>query len=585
MLRSLVFGSIVALSILVGLTRATESIDLHVLDLQFKTLRAWFPRPAAEIVVVGIDEGTIDRIPEPLPLWHRHLAGFLSALGAVKPAAVGIDIVLPDRSFESIAPGTDSTLIRGLLDARRNYPLVLALTVDASGTTRKVHTPFIAIAGSAGIGYALFPIDGDGVVRRFDERISKDGEVVPTFAGQLGRSLGKAVTYGYIDYSRGVQYHYVPFSRVIEWIDRDDARALDAAFKGKPVLLGIIDKFNDRRATPAKLAAWESEASDTPGVLINAQALRNIADGGFVQRVPQGWVALAAAIFACTWLISASAITIGVLVAALFSLLFAVSISAIANGWFMPVLPIALAIALGLGIRHAWDTTERLIERRRLRASFAGYVSPNVMEEILSGHIKPELGGAEKFVCVLFSDIRGYTTRSEGMTAPQVVAFLNRYFDRVVKCIHDHEGAIICFMGDGIMAAFGAAKSLPNPCQSAFDAAQGLIRNVVELNKEFSAENQKPIDIGIGLHAGTAVVGHIGSRDRHDYSAVGDVTNVASRLESLTKGTSYRLIVSKEVADALVGDPGLVDLGALEVRGHTPVKALGFGAVASASSP
>jgi len=205
------------------------------------------------------------------------------------------------------------------------------------------------------------------------------------------------------------------------------------------------------------------------------------------------------------------------------------------------------------------------------------------MEEILAGHLQPELGGVEKFVCVLFSDIRGYTTRSEGMSAPEVVAFLNRYFDRVVARIHAHDGAVICFMGDGIMAVFGAAKPLPNPCQSAFDAARGLLDNVFELNKEFSAEGQSPIDIGIGLHAGTAVVGHIGSRDRHDYSAVGDVTNVASRLESLTKDKGHRLIVSAAVAEQLSEHPGLTDLGEIEIRGHTPVPAYGFSPVASRS--
>ena len=580
MLRKPLFFALVILSAVVAIVNATEPVDLRLLDQQFRLLRAWFPRPAPEIAIVGIDNASMDSIAEPLALWHRHFGKFLSALTALEPAAVGVDIVLPDRSFESIAPSSDALLIKGLLDARRSYPLVLALTIDPSGATRKIYPPFVSVVGPEGTGYALFPLDRDGVVRRFDERISETGAAVPTFVGQLARKLGKTVAPGYIDYSRGELYQYIAFTRVLDWIDRNDAQSLSRAFKGKPVLLGVIDRFNDRTATPVQLAAWEIDARDMPGVLINAQALRGMLDGGLVQRVQQAWIVVLAAAAACAWFISSGAIAVVLLAVFLAGASFGVSTWMLAQGWFVPVTPVILAACLGLAVRHAWDTAERLIERRRLRNSFGGYVSPSVMDEILAGHIEPELGGVEKFVCVLFSDIRGYTTRSEGMSAPEVVAFLNRYFDRVVDCIHAHDGAVFCFMGDGIMAAFGAAKPLPNPCQSAYDAARELVGNVAALNREICAEGQKPIDIGIGLHAGMAVVGHIGSRDRHDYSAVGDVTNVASRLESVTKEAGYQMIVSSEVARMLKHDPELVSLGPVGIRGHSPMQAYGRGQVA-----
>jgi len=576
MTRNLTFAVLIALGMLLALARTTETLDLRVLDLQFKVLRTWFPRPAPNVVIVGIDYESTERIAEPFALWHRHLGDFLSALAPAKPAVVGVDIVLPDRSYDAIAPDTDKLLIKGLLDARRSYPLVLALTVDPAGTTRKIHRPFVGVAGPDSTGYALFPLDRDGVVRRFDERLAQNGTAVPTLAGQLARKMGRTVSAGYIDYSRGARYEYIPFYRVLEWIERADSQAIDRAFHAKPVLLGMIDRFNDRRATPVQLATWETEAPDMAGILINAQVLRNLLDSGFAQRIERPWVALAAGAAACAWLISASAFAITLLACALFLALVALSTWLLAQGWVFPAMPVMLAIALGLGARHAWDTAERLAERRRLRASFGGYVSPSVMDEILAGHLQPELGGVEKSVCVLFSDIRGYTTRSEGMSAPEVIAFLNRYFDRVVALIHKHDGAVITFMGDGIMAVFGAAKPLPNACQSAFDTALGLLQNASDLNTAFAAEGLPALEIGIGLHTGNAVVGHIGSRDRHDYSAVGDVTNVAARLESLTKEKAYRLIVSAAVMEHLEHDPGLEDLGALEVRGHSPVKAYGW---------
>jgi adenylate cyclase len=176
----------------------------------------------------------------------------------------------------------------------------------------------------------------------------------------------------------------------------------------------------------------------------------------------------------------------------------------------------------------------------------------------------------------MFSDIRGYTTRSEGMKPADLLAFLNRYFDGVVGIIHQHGGTVVCFMGDGIMAVFGAPQSLDNPCDAAFRAARAMLDNLKEVNERLRAENLAPIDIGIGLHAGEAVLGHVGGRQRHDYSAIGDVTNVAARLESSTKEAGYRIVVSDEIAGRLPDREGLVPLGPMSLKGHTPVNAHGF---------
>jgi class 3 adenylate cyclase len=242
----------------------------------------------------------------------------------------------------------------------------------------------------------------------------------------------------------------------------------------------------------------------------------------------------------------------------------------------LPAVAPALTAVLALGGRNGYDTLLKLRERRRLRASFGGYVSPSVMEEILAGRIRPELGGVNQYVCVLFSDIRGYTTRSEGMTPEQVIRFLNRYFERTVALIHGRGGVVVSFMGDGVMAVFGAPKPLDNPCRDAFEAARSMLAYVAELNGEFRAEGVLPIEIGIGLHAGEAVVGHVGSSARHDYTAIGDVTNVASRLESLTKEAGYRVVASSVVAERLGAQEGLDFLGPMAIKGHSPVEVHGY---------
>jgi adenylate cyclase len=287
-------------------------------------------------------------------------------------------------------------------------------------------------------------------------------------------------------------------------------------------------------------------------------------------------VAAACIALAALWFVSAGTGLIALLAGGLVLLLAGASTWLLAQGWMFPSVAPMLTAVLALGGRNGYDTLLKLRERRRLRASFGGYVSPSVMEEILAGRIQPELGGVERFVCVLFSDIRGYTTRSEGMTPEQVIGFLNRYFEKTVALIHGRGGAVMSFMGDGIMAVFGAPKTLDNSCREAFGAAQEMLAYVAELNAEFRAEGVAPIEIGIGLHAGEAVVGHVGSSDRHDYTAIGDVTNVASRLESLTKEAGYRIVVSHVVAGQLGADAGLALLGPMAIKGHTPVEVYGY---------
>ena len=556
-------------------TRTTEGLDLKLLDAQFRLLRAWFPQPVArDVIVVGIYEETARGFPEPITLWHAHFGRFFTAMALAKPAALGMDIILPDRSYETVLPGSDRKLLKGLLEARLSFPVVLGQTVDPSGNTRAIFPLFLKIAGAS--GYALFPVDRDRIVRRFDEHLADGGKAVPTLAGEMARKLGVEPGAGYINYRNGAPFSYVPMQQVLKWAESGDKEALARAFRDKPVLIGMTLPFEDHLTLPVQLAGWgESAATTTPGVLLHAQALRNLLNAGLVHPVSTTLVALSCALLAALWLVSARTIIIVPLLVTIVLLIAAASTGLLAAGWYFPAVAPALTAAIALGGRNGYDTLLKLRERRLLRASFGGYVSPSVMDEILAGRIQPHLGGVNQFVCVLFSDIRGYTTRSEGMTPEQIIGFLNRYFERTVALIHDHGGAVVCFMGDGIMAVFGAPKTLENPCREAFEAAREMLKYVSQLNGEFRAEGVAPVEIGIGLHAGEAVVGHVGSSTRHDYTAIGDVTNVASRLESLTKEAGYRIVVSNVVAGQLGPDAGLAHLGPMAIKGHTPVEVYG----------
>lgn len=575
--RTVVFLCILSAGITGAALDLPRSLDLKLLDLQFNLLRTWAPRPLArDVVVVGIDEETAKALPEPLTLWHKHLGKFLQIMARAQPAAVGIDIVLPDRSYDAVAPGHDGALLRGILEARHAYPLVLALTVDPSGKPRPIHRSFITAAGEGATGYALFPVDADGVVRRFDEHLTETLEPVPTLAGQMARKLGVEPRAGMIDYSRGNTFGYLPLYKVLELADSGQQDLINRTFHSKVVMLGTVLPFADRQRLPVQLAAWDREAYDTPGVLLQAQTLRNILDGHLLQPLPRTLAVSLTAAMALLWFVAGSTASVIAVLSAVMVILLAGATGFVTQGGFLPVTGPMMTAILAHGGRHIYETVLKLRERRRLRSVFSGYVSPGVMQEILAGKLQPELGGVNKHVCVMFSDIRGYTTRSESMSPEAIVGFLNRYFEEIVGLIHEHGGTVVCFMGDGIMAVFGAPNQLDNPCDSAFEASCRMLEHVAQFNSRHRPEGEAPVEIGIGLHVGEAVIGHVGSSSRHDYTAIGDVTNVASRLEGLTKEAGFRLVCSRAVTESLAAADKLTYLGPMAIKGHTPVEVYGY---------
>jgi class 3 adenylate cyclase len=502
---------------------------------------------------------------------------FLRAVAAGKASAVGLDLVLPDHSYNQVLPGSDEALIMGILVAKKEIPVVLARTVEASGKQRALFRKFQLVAGEEGTGLALFPRDSDHVVRRFDERIGENSSLVPTLAGQLSRQLGKDPKPGMIDFSRGPSFTYIPLHTVLDAFQSGDGTGLGRMFEGRPVLLGSVLPSSDAVLQPVNLASWEDNTNLAPGVLIHAQALRSILNHGLIKDVP-AWL-LGAMIFSASlfWLAGLRPLMASGILAAVASGTLVASAWSFRQGWYLPLSGIYAAACVGLLGPLAGDAWRKLKERLILKRSFSGSVSPVVMHEILSGQLSPGLGGERKYVCVLFADIRGFTTLSESLPPEAVITLLNRYFNRVVDQIHHQEGAVVCFMGDGIMAIFGAPKRLPNPCEAALAAAKGMQSEVVRLNEILVREGTAPIQIGVGLHAGDAVIGQVGSSGRHDYTAIGDVTNVASRLEGLTKDVGFQIVCSRDVFDALDSNSGLTSVGPQAIKGHTPVHAYGWG--------
>jgi class 3 adenylate cyclase len=555
---------------------ATAPLDRAALDAQFAFLRRHFPEPVREdVLVVGIDEATAAGIAEPLALWHRHIGDFLEAAAQAGARGVAVDLVLPDRGYDGIAPGYDARLTAGLIAMRRAGALVLAQTVDEGGRPRKIHAPFVAAAGPEGIGFALWPLDRDGVVRRFDETLGAAGEVVPTLAGQLAHQLGFVPRNGLINFAIGEPISYLPLGSILAWRREAQAAKLTAALGGRILLLGSVLPFTDHHRSSIALGAWAPDDRANPGVLLHAQALRSIMADRIVRPAPLWLVVLLGAAFALAWLVDPRPrywIPAGLLIVTAAA---ALGTAALARDLYLPTAALAGAGLLALGARVGLATVASLRERRRLRSVFGGYVSPQVMTEIEAGRFE---GGASarRFLCVLFLDVRGFTSRSESMAPEPMIELLNSLFEAATDAIHARGGTVDKFTGDGLMAFFGAPAPHANPCAPAFDAARDILRRLEVLNHDLVARSMEPVAIGLGLACGDTVVGHVGAERRHAYTAIGDCVNVAARLEGLSKELGYPLILSSEVAARVTDDGRLARLGAQALKGHSPVEVYGW---------
>ena len=188
---------------------------------------------------------------------------------------------------------------------------------------------------------------------------------------------------------------------------------------------------------------------------------------------------------------------------------------------------------------------ESVAERARVLDVFGQHVSPEVVERLVAGQTdaKSEL----RHVCVMFLDIRNFTAFAEKRSAEEVVEYLNTIFDTVVDAVVTHHGIVNKFLGDGLMAVFGAPANEENTCAAAVDTGLEVLARIEALA---SRARIPPTRVGLGLHAGPAIVGNIGSAKRKEYTVIGDVVNVASRVEAMNKELDSRMLVTEEVWQA-----------------------------------
>ena len=218
-------------------------------------------------------------------------------------------------------------------------------------------------------------------------------------------------------------------------------------------------------------------------------------------------------------------------------------------------------------LAHAFNgMAEGLAEKEKVRDLLGKVVSKEIADELLSKEI--ELGGEEREITILFSDIRGFTTLCEGKSPEIILNLLNEYFSEITRVIELHGGVVDKFIGDAVMALFGAPIAQTNAPSNAIAAGRDILAVVQEVNQSFTDKGIESIEIGIGINTGKVVLGNMGSQSRLNYTAIGDGVNIASRIEGLCKEYSVSLIVSESTM-AQAPESSYQELGEVQVKGKT----------------
>jgi adenylate cyclase len=576
------------------------------------------PREAPRhTALVMLDDPTLNERPdEPLAFWTPHFAKAVATLREVGVKVVAIDFIFsgsPERWIDKL----------GLMgrEASRNYDqpfraqinkggvLLAGFRVGAGDTVNDfilpspdylLALPDLDLPGH--VGLANLPSDADGAVRRFAlveaprefaqkqglphlafgvlaaaAATGQDSQVATWRFGGRDLTAEHAIPIAFA--GPPGSFHALSFRKLLApgAANDPDVRAL----AGKVVVIGAgYASMNDLHPTPYSTSIGGANTL-MEGPEIQANVIETLLAGRFLDEAPAASrlasfaVLLGALAWFGTWL-SAWRSVILILAAILASAVAAYLL--FRQDLLFPVAHLQLGMLVVLICQSLLRLTREQRERERIGQMFGRYVSPQVVTALLESPELPELGGQTRQISVLFSDIRNFTTFSEKLSAREVVELLNTYLERACAVLLAEGATIDKFIGDAIMAEFGAPLAQPDHARRALRAAVALRAVAVEfrgwVGQRFAGRDLPEFDIGIGVHSGEAVIGNIGSSVRMEYTAIGDTVNIASRLESQTKETGAHILASRDTVSMYGGELKTGALHRLTVKGRAaPVEA------------
>jgi adenylate cyclase len=605
-LIALIAGSLTALPSLVSL----RGLSIDVLTtLRWHLLGRTSNSAASPTVVVALDEETFRTQPfadSPNITWTGEIGRILSAIIDGGAKVVGFDVVYPISIEQSEIPFGDTTVGEKLRGFDRDFLRALAIAAHDSrvvlGQVQLGDHPIvpapgqrIAVGQQRNIRAINAYTDSDNVVRRLPLSFTVDSAPVPSMAVELAARALQVLPQFYPDGTMSLARYRIPstvpntvtlnFDRGGEaiptysiadlraCIEKDDKDFFRRHFNDKIVLFGTLLDVEDQKTTSRRFvsapegAYGERCALASPaqsrtfarntisGVYIHATAVNNLIErNALIELDRKGAAAVAVAFSAlvATWALVFTPVS--AVIAYLATALAWTTIAMVAFGHAL-ILPLFGPFIAGLCtavvmVGYRFVVSDK--DKRFLRKSFALYLGPAVIERMISSNKPPELGGETRNVTVYFSDIVGFSTFSESLSPSQVVALLNEYLSAMAEIIEQHGGFIDKYIGDAIVAIFGAPLADGDHARNAVRSALRCRTRLRELNLSGGGFKGHQLQHRVGLNSGEALVGNIGSRRRFNYTVVGDVVNLASRLEGANNffGTS---IMASEATVALTG--------------------------------
>ncbi|CAG9261050.1 CHASE2 domain-containing protein [Paraburkholderia unamae] len=539
--------------------------------------------PDTRVVLVDIDEHSIEAVG-PWP-WPRALIAQLvrTLFTQYGTRPVGLDILFPEAS----QPDDDAAL----LDVARHYPLVFAQTFSFATTdhpprvgqiggalaVREPAGPMPVASGFVGnffsepglcVGHVSPHTDPDGVVRDVAPLIRYGDHVYPMFAWQLlacGSGGKRAATPPDPAALPGVAdgLFHVPFRRtaatydVVPAVDVLAGKAPASLLRGRYVVVGSSALgLNDHIAAP--IDPW------LPAMVVHAElldALLDLTDAAptashlaFARWLPLAWAVVTLALLAGLSRLRRAALTLPVAAATtalwLAALLWLRELPA--DQIALPLVPAFVFVF----VQAPLEWIASLVAMRAFERRFSQYLPQSVLRHIMRRADQNALKPQRRQITVLFADIEGYTMLAEQMPPEQLVAMTEVVLTRLTQCVYDTEGTLDKYMGDALMAFWGAPLEQPDHARRALDCAQAMLREVAAINREATAlPHGRALRVRIGVNSGSAMTGELGSTSRQSYTVIGDAVNVAARLQEYARTAKTDLLVGQETARLAAGYP------------------------------
>lgn len=512
------------------------------------------PNPPA-VALVTITEPTLASLPYRSPIDRGLLARTVEILGKAGVKAVAFDILI-DQATE---PEKDAAFAAAI----KAFPgtVVLAWADHRGGllkTQQEWLDGFIAASGATP-GFANLATDADGVVRHFENRL--DDTEINSMASALLKAADPdrpvpdsgTIVWRVSSQDKAQAFPTLPASGLLA-LGRVRPQALTALLGNRMVLVGADLPLVDRHTSSLAASLNPSVPDLTAGVEIHAHVVDQIAQNLTLKRVPDAArYALLAVLAISAGLIGLSGIHFLLKCAGIVLLVGGYAAAAIWSLFtFQMLLPIiqpgftSIALfAFSLGISSLYLSSDR----KFIREAFGHYISPKLVAQMIEQPEMLSVGGQRKDLSFIFSDIAGFTSLSEAITPERLTTLLNDYLGGMSDIVVEHNGIVDKFIGDAVVAIFGAPGDDPDHRQNALNCALAMDR----FANDFIARNND-IQMGvtrIGVHSGEAIVGNFGGERRYDYTAMGDTMNIAARLESANKTFGTCLAVSGSVVSKL----------------------------------